>query len=176
MQIRRAGDADLEAVLDVEREAFGTESEAGLVRNLLADPSAMPTINLLAFEDDRPVGHILMTAAVIEGHETSAMILAPLAVIPDVQKQGIGGALIRAALEDAREMGIQLVLVLGHPGYYPRFGFTPAGVHGIEAPYPIEEKNAGAWMVQELEPGHIGKVRGLVRAADTMMRPEYWRE
>ena len=176
MQIRRAGDADLEAVLAVEREAFGTESEAELVRHLLEDPSARPTINLLAFEDDRPVGHILMTAAVIGDSGAPTLILAPLAVVPDAQRKGIGGALIRAALEDAREMGIQLVLVLGHPDYYPRHGFTPAGVHGIEAPYPIEEKNAGAWMVQELESGIIGTVKGKVRAAHSMMRPEYWRE
>ena len=66
--------------------------------------------------------------------------------------------------------------VLGHPGYYPRFGFTPAGPRGIEAPFPILPKNEDAWMVLELAPGLVGKVKGKVIGADAMMRPEHWRE
>jgi predicted N-acetyltransferase YhbS len=73
-------------------------------------------------------------------------------------------------------MGVELVFVLGHPGYYPRFGFKPAGVLGFEAPYPIPEKHADAWMVRELRAGIIGSVRGKVVCADTLSRPEYWRE
>lgn len=176
MLVRLATTDDLEAVLAVERAAFATAGESELVRELLADPTAGPLINLLAFEDERPVGHILVTRAAIEGHDVRAMILAPLAVVPDMQGRGVGSELARAALAQAGEMGIQLVLVLGHPGYYPRFGFTPAGVHGIDAPYPIEERNADAWMVLELEPGILGAVSGTVRAAETMMRPEHWRE
>jgi putative acetyltransferase len=176
MEIRQAAGADLEAVLSVERAAFATDGEAELVRDLLDDPTARPTINLLALDGDRPVGHVLMTRVSIEGHDARAMILAPLAVIPKMQGRGVGGELTRAALGAARKMGIQLVLVLGHPDYYPRHGFTPAGVHGIEPPYPIEERNAGAWMVQELEPGILDRVKGKVRAAEKLMRPEYWRE
>jgi putative acetyltransferase len=72
--------------------------------------------------------------------------------------------------------GVELVFVLGHPGYYPRHGFTPAGVLGFHAPYPIPEKNADAWMVQELHPGVIGRARGKILCADAINRPEYWRE
>jgi putative acetyltransferase len=71
---------------------------------------------------------------------------------------------------------VELVFVLGHPDYYPRHGFVPAGVLGFEATYAIEEKNAGAWMVQELRPGVIGAVNGRIVCADVLDRPEHWRE
>ena len=74
------------------------------------------------------------------------------------------------------ETGVELVFVLGHPEYYPRHGFKPAGVHGFEAPYPIPDKHANAWMVQELHPGVIGNVNGKVICADMLNQPEHWRE
>ena len=75
-----------------------------------------------------------------------------------------------------KESGVQLVFVLGHPDYYPRSGFKPAGVLGYEAPYPIPAENADAWMVQELFSGIIGRVRGTVKCSDAMNQPEHWRE
>jgi putative acetyltransferase len=68
------------------------------------------------------------------------------------------------------------VFVLGHPEYYPRFGFRPAGALGMDAPYPIPERHADAWMVQALRPGLLGQVRGTVRCADTLNDPRHWRE
>ncbi len=145
MQIRKASETDLETALTVERAAFGTEEEAALVHGLLADPSAQPALSLLAFEDHRAVGHILFTRAGVEGHpHLNASILAPLAVIPEFQKQGIGGALIRQGLQALAATGIDLVFVLGHPDYYPRHGFEPAGRRGFQAPYPIPPQNADA--------------------------------
>ncbi len=179
MDIREATDADLRDVLSVEREAFGEDDEAQLVENLLGDPTARPLCSLLAFADGRAVGHILFTAARLEGPhsgDTSISLLAPLAVVPDVQNQGVGGRLIAHGLRHLTGAGVDLVFVLGHPGYYPRHGFTPAGVHGFEAPYPIPEKDADAWMVQDLRPGVIGRVSGKVQCAKMMDRPEYWRE
>jgi putative acetyltransferase len=148
------------------------------VKDLLDDPSARPLYSLLAFSDDRPVGHILFTAARLVGPQNDAAIsiLAPLAVIPEFQKQGVGGMLIKDGLGRLGDAGVDLVFVLGHPEYYPRYGFVPAGERGFEATYPIPEKNAGAWMVQELRPGVIGTVSGRVRCADKLARPEYWRE
>jgi len=173
-------EADINDVLNVEKLAFGIEGQeiADLVQGLLNDPSAKPQLSLLAVKEEKTIGHILFTRARIKPpHESiSAMILAPLAVIPEAQSQGVGGKLIKKGLEYLSTSGVDLVFVLGHPGYYPRHGFHPAGVQGFEAPYPIPEKNADAWMVQELRPDIIGKVRGQVKCADALDQPEYWRE
>ncbi|MFW5452061.1 GNAT family N-acetyltransferase [Thioalkalivibrio sulfidiphilus] len=176
MQIYEARPSDLDDVLTVERAAFGSDVEAGLVRDLLADPSAAPMLSLLAWDAGRAVGHVLFTT-VRMGHATapvSGMILAPLAVVPDVQGRGIGAALIREGLALLGQRGVDLVFVLGHPGYYTRHGFEPATPRGLTAPYPIEPE--AAWMVRALRPGLLGSVHGRVVCADVMTRPEYWRE
>lgn len=178
LTIRPSTASDLEAVLHVERLAFASEVEAELVRNLLLDPTAQPCISLLAFDEGTPAGHILLTKATLEESQAhpSLRILAPLAVIPQMQKMGVGGDLIREAILQAVRQNVELVVVLGHPDYYPRFGFVPAGNLGIQTPYPIPPQNAGAWMVQELRPGLLGNVRGRVRCAQAMDHPEMWRE
>ena len=177
MIIREALDNDLENVLSVHRAAFGSDEEAGLVNALLTDNSAGPVVSLLAMEDDIALGHILFTRARIEPDAPlSIYILAPLAVMPDSQKTGVGTALAEKGMQVLSDAGAQLVFVLGHPAYYPRFGFSPAGELGFEATYPILEKNADAWMVRELVPHIIGKYSGKVICADTMNRPEYWAE
>jgi putative acetyltransferase len=174
--VRTAIAVELDRVLAVERDAFGEEDEAELVRLLLSDPTAGPLISLLAWHGERPVGHILITRAAVEGVGTRCCILAPLAVVHDVQRAGVGGELTRAALAAASALGYELMFVLGHPSYYPRHGFRPAGRRGFEAPYPIPGEHEEAWMVQELVPGIIGTVEGRVVPAQTMLRPEYWRE
>ncbi len=176
--IKAAWDSDLENVLRVESSAFGTKVESELVEKLLKDPTAAPLISLLAHQNDMAIGHILMTSAGLDSVKplVSAMILGPLAVIPDKQKMGVGIALVRAAIDEAALRGIDLIFVLGHPNYYPRFGFAPAGRRGFDAPYPIPPKNAPAWMVKELRPGLIGQVRGTVKCAESLDKPEFWRE
>lgn len=178
LQIRPAIKSDQEAVLQVHRDAFGEEDEAELVDHLLHDLSAHPLISMVALKNELVIGHILLTKTSIEGSDeaVSSMILAPLAVIPEKQKMGVGSGLIEHALKQARSQGVDLVFALGHPTYYPRSGFAPAGRHGLNAPYPIPPKNADAWMVIELTPGLIGSVKGTVLCAKTMDRPEYWRE
>jgi putative acetyltransferase len=84
--------------------------------------------------------------------------------------------LIREGLEESKRAGWDLVFVLGHPGYYARHGFIVAGVNGFEAPYPIAEEHADAWMVQELRQGTIGKVRGRIICADSLMDAKHWIE
>ena len=165
-------------VLSVEREAFGYDKEAELVRDLLNDASAKPLLSLLAFEEERAVGHILFTKVRLMGPQdpVSAAILAPLAILPDSQNQGIGGKLIESGLRTLSDSGVALVFVLGHPGYYPRYGFQTAGCLGFEAPYPIPDVNADAWMVQALCPNVIGTVRGKVVCADALDKPQHWRE
>lgn len=170
--------SNLNSVLHIQTEAFGHNKESNLVKNLLNDDSAKPILSLLAIDDEQAVGHILFTKVRITGNEDalSAMILAPLAILPKAQGKGVGGKLIKEGLSQLSESNFDLVFVLGHPEYYPRFGFKPAGVRGFEAPYPIPDKNAPAWMVQELRPGVIGNFNGKIICADTLNEPEHWRE
>ncbi len=179
IQIRETGEADLNDILEVEKQAFGYDKEAELVHQLLNDKSAALMLSLLAFCDDEAIGHILFTKAAIEGTDPSPLvhILAPLAVKPDYQKQGLGGMLIREGLKKLKELGTKMVFVLGHMEYYPKFGFThDAGGLGFPAPYPIPAKHANAWMVQALRDDVLGRVQGDVKCSDVLNQPEHWQE
>lgn len=177
MIIRETTDIDLNDTLLVERAAFEKDAEANLTRDLIADPTAKPTLSLLAYNRDQPVGHVLFTKATITtAPHIKASMLAPLAVVPEYQKQGIGGALIKKGLQLQAQSGIELVFVLGHIEYYPKYGFTPAHKLGFEPTYPIPAEVADAWMVQALRPNIIGTVKGKVMGCDAMNRPENWRE
>ncbi len=177
MLLRTAGRGDLESIFSIHERAFGGAEEARLAMELLADPSARPVVSILAEEEGRSVGHVLFTRVRIRSAEdVGAAILAPLAVVPDRQGRGIGGELVEAGLSELAERGVALAFVLGHPGYYPRFGFEPACVHGLQAPYPIPEEHAGAWMVRALQEDVLGAVGGRVTCADTLDREEYWVE
>jgi len=179
IHIREANESDLNDVMQVEKEAFRYEKEAILVSQLLEDESAEPIISLLAFKEDEAVGHILFTKATINGKDSPPLIylLAPLAVKPEHKKQGIGGMLINVGLNKLKDMGVEMVFVLGHEHYYPKYGFkNDAGRMGFAAPYPIPEEQAGAWMVQFLGPEDAGGVTGRVVCADALNKPEHWRE
>jgi putative acetyltransferase len=178
MQIRRAAAADLPDVLRIHAQAFGQDNEGELVRDILADPGAQPTLSLLAVDDDRPLGHILFSKVRLSGADGdgSFAILAPLAVVPEAQGRGLGGKLVEAGLARLAGSGVELVFVLGDPAYYARHGFTPAGPRGLAAPYPIAAEHADAWMVKDLRPVVLGKARGKVVCADALNRPELWRE
>ncbi|MDX2446449.1 MAG: N-acetyltransferase [Desulfobacterales bacterium] len=178
MITKKATGSELNDVLRIETEAFGHSKESKLVNDLLNDDSAKPLLSLLAIDEDEAIGHILFTRVRITGNEDalSAMILAPLAILPEAQGKGVGGKLIKEGLKQLSDLGIDLVFVLGHPEYYPRFGFKPAGARGFEAPYPIPTKDASAWMVQEFKPGVIDNFSGKIICADTLNEPEHWRE
>ncbi|KOG11863.1 GNAT family N-acetyltransferase [Streptomyces viridochromogenes] len=122
--------ADIPAIRDIVLAAFDTPLEADLVDALRADPSWIEGLSLVSTgEDGRPVGYALLTRCHIG--DTPALCLAPCAVRPEEQNGGAGSAAVRAALAAARDMGEHYVVVLGHPTYYPRFGFTRACAHGI---------------------------------------------
>lgn len=181
MIIRKTTQADMETVLQIHKEAFGIDKGpeiANLVAGLLSDQTAMPLLSLIAVNNDKAVGHILYTKAHLNppNETVSVRILAPLAVLPEAQSEGIGGQLIKKGLKLLKEAGVELVFVLGHPEYYPIYGFKPAGELGYEAPYPIPEEHAGAWMVQELCTGLIGRVDGKVKCSDVLNQPQHWRE
>jgi len=149
-----------------------------LVNDLLEDETAKPLLSLVAEKDGKLVGHILFTTARLqpENQEPTIRILAPLAVSSDVQGEGIGGVLIREGLKQLAESGVDLVFVLGHPRYYPRFGFQTAGILGFEAPYTIPSEHADAWMVQELKTGRLANNEGRIQCSEVLNQPQYWRE
>jgi putative acetyltransferase len=178
MEIRESHESDNDMVFEVEKNAFGTEIEANLTMELLKDKSAEPYLSLIAVEGEKTIGHILFTNAKIdsEHRDISINILGPLAIEPKYQRKGVGGKLIETGLKILRERGIDLVFVSGHPEYYPKFGFSPAGERGFDAPYPIPEVQADTWMVIELKPGLLGNISGTILCADPLDKPEYWRD
>lgn len=158
--IREKTAGDHEAIRAVNRLAFGGEEEAALVDRLRADGLAVAS--LVAVEGGEVVGHILFSGLSLETNRGAipAVSLAPMAVRPEWQRKGIGSALVRAGLAWCRARGKAVVIVLGHPGYYPRFGFSAELASRIECPFP----GAGdAWMALELTPGALSGVTATVR-------------
>jgi len=175
MIIRESKDSELHAIMEVNKAAFNSDMEPKLVSDLLADPSAKPLLSLVAIKDDMIVGHVLFTKCSMDPNaDISIYILAPVSVLPCHQGKGIGGALIRRGLEILVTRGVDLVFVLGHPSYYPRFGFKPATSYGFDAPYPVAEEHQDAWMVQILNPRVVGYIKGKVICANPLNKPEYW--
>ncbi|NJN20714.1 MAG: N-acetyltransferase [Leptolyngbya sp. RL_3_1] len=179
MKIRQSQDADRLAISAIHTSAFGPEQGpeiVGLVHDLFEDETAKPLLSLVAETEARLVGHILFTVVKLQPElkEISARILAPLAVASDVQGQGIGGELIKAGLQQLADSGVDLVFVLGHPDYYPRFGFQTAGVLGFAAPHPIPTEHTDAWMVQALTADVLGRASGTVQCSEVLNQPQHW--
>lgn len=181
MEIRQSIETDRSGIARVHADAFGDEEGpviVELVNALFDDETARPLLSLVAHKDGRLIGHILFTKASLdtEGSAVKVQILAPMAVCPDWQNQGVGHQLIEQGLKQLREAGMDLVFVLGHPSYYPKLGFQTAGALGFRAPYPIPDKHTDAWMVQALKEGVIGHVSGKVQCSTVLNQPQYWRE
>ncbi|GGV23483.1 N-acetyltransferase [Streptomyces longisporoflavus] len=142
--------ADSPAVRAIVVAAFDTPSEADLVDALRADPAWIDGLSIVATDQDgKLVGHALLTRCHIG--DTPALCLAPVAVLPEYQKTGAGSAAIRAALDAARDKGEHYVTVLGHPAYYPRFGFSRASAYGIGISIDVPDE---AMMALAFDSGH----------------------
>lgn len=150
---------DIPAIRRINLEAFPTAEEADLVDALRADDSVwIDGLSWIATTPEgTPAGFALITRCHVDGEP--ALALAPCAVLPEAQRIGAGTAAIRAALDAARAMGEKLVLVLGHAGYYPRFGFTPASGYGIRAPFEVPDE---AMMALVLDESHVPPT-GIIR-------------
>jgi len=159
--IRSERREDLEAIHEVNRLAFGQEDEALLVRSIRNSSHFIPELSLVASQKGQIVGHILFSMISIEGQHgiKPVLSLAPMAVHPEVQNQGIGSKLVREGLKRCRNLRHEIVIVIGHPHYYPRFGFVPAGQKGLEAPFPVPDE---AFMVLELAPKALAGIKGMV--------------
>jgi putative acetyltransferase len=159
MLIRAETAGDFAAVDALNAAAFGGRGEADLVAALRRD--ATPIVSLVAEEGGTVAGHILFSPVTLNGHETlKIMGLAPMAVTPERQRRGIGTQLVRAGLAACRELHFGAAVVLGHPEYYPRFGFRPAQEFGIGCEYDVP---ADVFMALELTPGYLRGKTGTVR-------------
>lgn len=179
IQIRETKAEDIHDILEVEEQAFGYDKEAKLTKELLSDESAEPIVSLLAFYGQEAIGHILFTRAYFEHPENQPMmhILAPLAVKPEYQRQGVGGLLIKAGIQVLQKKGSNLAFVLGHKEYYPKYGFLPGAERlGYPAPYPIPEEYSDCWMVQPVCPHGFESGKGKIKCSDVLNRPEHWRD
>ncbi|MCE7081981.1 GNAT family N-acetyltransferase [Streptomyces sp. ST2-7A] len=150
--------ADLPTIRGINLAAFETSFEADLVDALRGDPSWIDGLSLVATDDhDRPIAHALLTRCHIG--DTPALCLAPCAVLPAQQRQGAGSAAIRAALAAAGDIGERFVTVLGHPDYYPWFGFTRASAHGIGLSIEVPDEALMALALDPDRPLPSGTIR-----------------
>lgn len=157
IEIREEHHHDIAAIRDVHRRAFGQEQEANIVDALRADGAAL--LSLVAAVDGRVVGHIMYSSASLDASMTGAA-LGPMAVLPEYQRRGVGSQLVEAGNRKLKDAGCPFIVVVGHPKYYPRFGFRPASLHGITCEWDVPDD---AFMVCVLDESRIEGISGLAR-------------
>jgi putative acetyltransferase len=159
VSVKEESVADIAAIDRVNELAFGRRAEADLVALLRRNKKII--LSLAAFQEGQLVGHVLFSPMRIvapSGSIHAAVGVGPVAVLPELQRLGIGSALMKAGLTRCRAAGHRVALVLGHPTYYPRFGFQPAVHFGIACAYDVPED---AFMALELQPGALANVSGV---------------
>jgi len=153
---------DEDAIRQVNLRAFGRDLEGKRVDLIRGSRFWVPGLSMVALDGDNIVGHVLLSAAMlVNDHEAMSILsLVPVSVLPEYQGRGIGTKMIQCALESAKSTDFPAVVVMGHPGYYQRFGFIKASNKGIYAPFTVPEE---VYMVLELIPNALDKVTGTVR-------------
>ena len=158
MIIRPESERDCTAIRKLHSEAFRSDEEACLVDRLRRTGAL--AVSLVAEDEQQVIGHIALSPMQRRADQPVTLGLGPLAVVPERQNEGVGSALVEAAIEEARAEGVGALFVLGHPDYYPRFGFLPANHRGIQCVY---EGPPEAFMVIELQPEGLRGYSGVVR-------------
>ena len=160
LNIRREMPEDVDSIRYVNEQAFVQKQEVELIDKLRNRD--LVTLSLVAVEADQIVGHILFSPVTVGSEYSSfaAIALAPMAVLPAHQGKGIGSQLVRVGLKECRRLGHEIVVVLGHPDYYPRFGFVPARTRGIYCEIEVPDE---AWMILELREGALTERSGTVK-------------
>ena len=159
--LRHESPADYPSITRVNDLAFGRKAEGKLINQLRSKDSFVNELSIVAEYEGQLVGHLLFTPVDIKNefksHQT--LTLAPMAVIPEYQKKSLGSLMIIFGLQEARELGYRSVIVLGHPSYYPKFGFVPASKWNITSPFPAPDE---AFMALELIPDSLVSIKGMV--------------
>ncbi|HUV56417.1 MAG TPA: N-acetyltransferase [Dehalococcoidales bacterium] len=158
--IRPETPEDSATIRNVNEAAFGSSIEADIVEKLRSRQAY--ALSLVATDGDLVIGHILFSPVTIESGNTSfgALGLGPMAILPSHQRKGVGSQLVRAGLQECRRLGHEIVVVLGHPDYYPRFGFAPASTYGISCEYGVPDE---VFMALELGKGAFSGRSGIVK-------------
>jgi putative acetyltransferase len=159
--VRAEAPGDIDAIRDVNRRAFSQDLEGRIVDELRANGALV--LSLVAVQDDRVIGHIAYSPLVVG--ETVGAALGPMAVVPESQRRGVGTALVEAGNRELARGGCPFVGVLGHPGFYPRFGFRPASTCGIRCPWEVADET---FMVLPLDARRMAGVAGTAQ-----YRPEF---
>lgn len=154
--IRKEEPRDFAQVSELNKVAFGGDEESNIVDRLRSVPG---TISLVAEDDGAILGHICFSPVTLNGNAGTFIGLAPMSVLPDHQRQGIGSRLVEAGLAACQANGATAVVVLGHAEYYPRFGFRNADEFGITCEYDVPPEN---FMALELVPGGLKGMRGVI--------------
>ena len=159
--IRQELKEDLARIKEINDQAFEQEDEGRLVNKLRENENFNPELSLVAEADKTVVGHILFYPVKIisENCEYKTLSLGPMAVIPEFQKKGIGKKLIYEGLKRAKDLGFRSVIVVGHPGYYPKFGFTNASDWNIKVPFEVPDE---VFMALEIVNGELKDKPGFI--------------
>ena len=155
--IRQEQQGDIAAIREVNDRAFGQGQEGEIVDELRAGCKEL--VSLVAVEGEKIIGHILFSPAVIEtdAEEVNGMGLAPMAVLPEYQRKGVGAMLVQTGIEKIKRMGYPFIIVLGHPEYYRRFGFEQASIYGIKSQWDVPDE---AFMMMILDTAAMSGVSG----------------
>ncbi|MEI5906236.1 N-acetyltransferase [Bacillus spongiae] len=153
---------------EVVKRAFSNveisdKTEHLLVNRIRKSNAFIPELSLLALNENKDrIGHILFSkVAIVDGGDAvEALALAPLSVEPEYQRKGVGSQLVHMGIKKARELGYHSVIVLGHSEYYPKFGFKPASLWNIQAPFDVPDE---IFMALELKPNALENVQGIVQ-------------
>ena len=159
--LRKETANDIPEIVMVNDRAFERKAEGKLVDTLRESDLYIPELSIVAEVDGQVIGHILLYPVNIHNEEKvhQSLTLAPMSVLPEYQKKSIGKLLVVYALQVAKDLGHGSVIVLGHPSYYPKFGFDNASKWNIKSPFPAPD---GAFMAIELQPGSLDGVSGTV--------------
>jgi putative acetyltransferase len=160
--IRSERRADYGQITRINNAAFGQPNEGKLIEALRKTASFDAGLSLIASSEEKIVGHILFYPIAIQASsgEYPSLSLAPMSVLPEYQNRGIGSKLVWEGLQTAKDRGYRSVIVLGHPGFYPRFGFQRAGKWQIKSPFDAPDE---AFMARELIPGAFKDIHGTVK-------------
>ena len=160
MNIRIEEKSDIDLIWKLNSTVFPTNAEADLV-NSLRD-SGVPIISIVAEKDEKIIGHIFFSEVELVGNSSGLKLigLAPMAVANHLQRKGIGSKLVTSGIEECKKQNYDVVVVLGHPEYYPKFGFLPSIEYGIKCEYDVPDE---AFMILELSEGVLDGTEGTIR-------------